>query len=500
MSLSLEFNDLDNVVSRLRSTVQDAFQNGTAIDKVEEDLFQQLMQLGNVLLGSLFKAMKDGDVGPTLEKNGRTFRRLPEKTKRTYRSIFGNFELERFAYGTRQSQAQEAVPFDEHLGLPKYSYSLLIESWVGQLSTSESYHEACSKLERILKLNIPVDSAERIVSRLGKVAASVLESQPPIDFQTEAEILVQTSDNKGVVILDEQAKTEPLPVGAPSNTKGPKPNQKRMACMAGVYTIDKNPRTPEQVLDLLFHSKDAEPLVGKPPRPANPRYFARLTMVDGQGKQIGKSAEEQAQQWMTSNTIRRHEQGKTIVVMHDGQPSLWEQSVNYQEGWDTIDILDLLHVIPRIWDAGKILEPKSLEKFVRERIWLILTGGVGLVLMGLRRMTTTRDLTKEQREDMNKIINYLSNNKSRMDYGVYLSQGLPIATGFIEGACRHVIKDRLERSGMRWTREGAQSMLSLRCIEASDIWDPLMTEYRVEALSHHGKRNNYYAELAGTAA
>lgn len=71
MSLSLEFDDLDNVVSRLRSTVQDAFQNGTAIDKVEEDLFQQLMQLGNVLLGSLFKAMKDGDVGPTLEKNGR---------------------------------------------------------------------------------------------------------------------------------------------------------------------------------------------------------------------------------------------------------------------------------------------------------------------------------------------------------------------------------------------------------------------------------------------
>ena len=87
-----------------------------------------------------------------------------------------------------------------------------------------------------------------------------------------------------------------------------------------------------------------------------------------------------------------------------------------------------------------------------------------------------------------------------MDYGVYLSQGLPIATGFIEGACRHVIKDRLERSGMRWTREGAQSMLSLRCIEASDIWNPLMTEYRVEALSHHGKRNNYYAELAGIPA
>jgi len=168
--------------------------------------------------------------------------------------------------------------------------------------------------------------------------------------------------------------------------------------------------------------------------------------------------------------------------MHDGQKSLWEQEKDYQQGWNKIEILDLLHLIPRIWSAAKILAPDSVEKFVKEKLLTILMGGIGIILMGFRRMTTTRKLSKSQKEAMRTIINYLETNKSRMKYGEYLAAGLPIATGFIEGACRHVIKDRLERTGMRWTRVGAQSMLNLRCIEASEIWEPLMEEYRSVAL------------------
>ena len=58
-----------------------------------------------------------------------------------------------------------------------------------------------------------------------------------------------------------------------------------------------------------------------------------------------------------------------------------------------------------------------------------------------------------------------------MRYGEYLAAGYPIATGVIEGACRHVVKDRMERSGMRWTREGAQNLLHLRCLKASGLWN-----------------------------
>ena len=79
----------------------------------------------------------------------------------------------------------------------------MLESWVGQLSTSESYQEACYKLERILKLKVHVDSAQGMVERLGKSATSVLDSQPPIEVAIEAEVLVQTSDNKGIVMRNE---------------------------------------------------------------------------------------------------------------------------------------------------------------------------------------------------------------------------------------------------------------------------------------------------------
>ena len=54
----------------------------------------------------------------------------------------------------------------------------------------------------------------------------------------------------------------------------------------------------------------------------------------------------------------------------------------------------------------------------------------------------------------------------------------------------------LERTGMRWTRVGAQSMLNLRCIEASEIWEPLMEEYRSVALHYDGGRKNYNEELS----
>ena len=62
-----------------------------------------------------------------------------------------------------------------------------------------------------------------------------------------------------------------------------------------------------------------------------------------------------------------------------------------------------------------------------------------------------------------------------MRYGEYLAAGYPIASGVIEGACRHVVKDRLERTGMRWTVEGAQAMLQLRCIAINQQWDSFTT-------------------------
>jgi hypothetical protein len=224
-----------------------------------------------------------------------------------------------------------------------------------------------------------------------------------------------------------------------------------------------------------------------------------VSTVDKNGQPTGKSAEERAQVWMARATITRRKPGQPLVIMHDGQTSLWELADQYHQGWDKIDILDLLHVIPRIWDAGKILHPEALETFVKERLTLILLGGVGMVISGLKRMTSMHELSLADRRKMDTITNYLENNRSRMKYDEYLLAGLPIATGFIEGACRHVIKDRLERTGMRWTRQGAQTMLTLRCIEASRLWAPLMNKYRTQTLEYRGGRRNYFDVLCTAA-
>jgi len=96
-----------------------------------------------------------------------------------------------------------------------------------------------------------------------------------------------------------------------------------------------------------------------------------------------------------------------------------------------------------------------------------------------------------------------------MKYHEYLATGCPIATGVIKGACRHFVKDRLERSGMRWTTEGAEAMLTLRSITASEAWNKfqnychrpsiLHAEHagRAVTLDCRGRRQNARIRAAG---
>jgi len=99
--------------------------------------------MGHAVLGSMFQSVGSGDVGPTLERPQFTkpLIRYPEPSTRTYRSIFGDFSLPRYRYGKASSQKALAIPFDEQVGLPANRFSLLLESWVSQLSTSETFRD-----------------------------------------------------------------------------------------------------------------------------------------------------------------------------------------------------------------------------------------------------------------------------------------------------------------------------------------------------------------------
>ena len=186
--------------------------------------------------------------------------------------------------------------------------------------------------------------------------------------------------------------------------------------------------------------------------------------------------------WMSEQMDLRHrDSDKPIVCIMDGEEALWAMRDVFQADVPMIDILDLLHVTPRLWDAATLFHPKgsrAAKKFVRERVTRILYGDVTGVIRGLRRMGTTQGLRGVRGTKLRKICGYLEKNRDRMRYDEYLARGYPIASGVIEGACRHVVKDRLERTGMNWTIPGAQAMLELRCIYLTEQWDTFI-DFRV---------------------
>ncbi|HRA88226.1 MAG TPA: hypothetical protein PK992_09155 [Planctomycetaceae bacterium] len=148
----------------------------------------------------------------------------------------------------------------------------------------------------------------------------------------------------------------------------------------------------------------------------------------------------------------------------------------------TPDILDLLHVLPRVWDAAHLFEKEgttAASDFVRIQLLKVLQGQTKSVITSLRSRGTRAKLNKNKRERLAKITAFLTNNLFRMRYDEYLQNGYPIATGVIEGACRHVVKDRMERSGMRWKVPGAQAMLNLRAIRTNEDWDAFQT-FRIQ--------------------
>jgi len=89
------------------------------------------------------------------------------------------------------------------------------------------------------------------------------------------------------------------------------------------------------------------------------------------------------------------------------------------------------------------------------------------VAIGLRRAATRAQLRRHQRRPVDKAADYIENNQQRLQYDQALAQGLPIATGVIEGACRHLVKDRMDITGARWGLPRAEAILKLRSLKVS---------------------------------
>ena len=200
--------------------------------------------------------------------------------------------------------------------------------------------------------------------------------------------------------------------------------------------------------------------------------------------------------WAACDVEQRRRPGQRLVCLMDGQPSLWDTADVCLDGvpkGTRIDILDIIHVAGYIWRAAKAFHShrKNQESFVRQRLLRILKGDVQGVISGLRRMATLRRLGGDPRQEIDTVCGYFTTHVHRMRYDEYLAAGCPIATGVIEGACRHLVKDRMERSGMRWTKAHAQAMLDVRAIHQSSYWD----EFHQQRIQNDQESSRQYRNL-----
>lgn len=482
---------MESLFSDFQSCIKDSARAGTATHEFEKDIFERLMAMGHQALECFFELQGDGDVGETFTvKSGETYKRLKNRT-RGYQSIFGHFELSRAVYGTHESKKIEVVPLDARLQLPHNEHSYLLQEWSQLISVEVPFKKTMEIMKRIFPISITVDTLEQTNQSFAEHAASFrekLDEEIPkqLDKMDEEEsealkesLLVLSADGKGVPI---RHPSDAARIESHQSKRGPKPDRKRMAVVGSSYVVAPYIRTPEQVLEALFTTNaPANNDLPKRPIASHKSVVANLTReVDG--KEL--NATSATFDWLKkqSECFSGHVDTPPVVLM-DGQISLWNEIKRQMPGDEAYtEVLDLLHAISRLWDVTHVFyssDDKDKFEFMKERVLRTLDGEIKGVISGVRQMATKRNLSKSKREKMEVACRYLENNSHRMKYNKYLAQGFPIASGVIEGACLHFVKDRMERAGMQWTITGAQSMLDVRAIKLNGDWDKFI-QHRID--------------------
>jgi hypothetical protein len=457
----------------LLDLVRQASHDGQRIDTVERDLIRQLLALGHDLLALFIANQGDGDLGPTMRASeGRTLHRLPEAHARRYVSIFGEFTLSRVVYGTREGQKIECVPLDRRLGLPEGDFSYVLEDWGQRFCLKESFAEAGRSLEMLLGLDLGRRTLEQMNRAVAGYAPAFRAAIEPPCSEEEGPLMVVTADGKGVPMR------KPVPDGPQPHhrpTKGEKRNKKQMACVGAVYSIEPFVRTADDILDEVLRDKRSRDR----PVPRHKHVWAEMTReVEGQPPVTAKDG--LFCQLFDELAVRNLGRDRPVVCLMDGERSLWDaQEVYFPEA---TGVLDLFHVLERVWGVTHCIHKEGsdeAEEYVEERLRELLEGRVGEVIEEFRRSITREHLRGNKRQVVKSAIEYLENNREHLKYDEYLAAGYPIGSGVAEGACRHLVKDRLEQTGMRWTVSGAQAMLHVRALYLNDEWEDYL-EFRVE--------------------
>jgi hypothetical protein len=427
-------------------------------DQLERESERRGREVARLALQAHLDATGAGDVGEAIVIDGESGPvRLSYKRLHVRRvvSLVGEVSVRRMGYAAPGRPSIH--PLDAALRLPERCYSYELQRRLVRLAVCGPFEEAIDILAEWTGQKIPKRSAEQI---LIDVAADFdIFYQRRSDAASalgEGEILVGAIDCKGIPMVKPDGAAKIV-----RRNKGDKANKKKMATVAAVFSQPPRVRTPEEVLDSLFSTDQTRPHQ-RHPKPTDKRVWASLT--SGKDNFIADVRAEMDRR----DPHRRH----TWVMVTDGERALQRRVAANFEGVTLV--LDLLHVMEKCWKAAHALHPEGSPEataFVRERAGRILRGEVSQVVKGLRQMVTKRRLTANKAKTLRSVADYFYANRDRMRYDSYLANGWPIASGSVESTCKNLVRDRFERSGMRWCENGAEPMLKMRAVYLSGDLD-----------------------------
>lgn len=415
-----------------------------------------------------------GDVGECVNGSDGIQRSHKRNRKRILISVFGEVTIERIGYSAKGESS--LFPKDALLNLPLDSYSHGIRKLVAKEVAKNAFNEVIDTVKQTTGVTLPKRQAEILAG----IAARDFDefylqqnTEPVMQLAQQLPLIILTTDGKGVVMRREDLR-EATRKKADATThklkkrlsRGEKSHAKRMATVASVYSIEKFTRTPEEIIGEFSADKSYKT---KRPKPVAKRVWASL---EKEPETVTADIFEEA--------LRRDpKKQKTWVCLIDGDKKQLNR-VRRQAKKRKINltiIMDIIHVIEYLWKAARVFcEETSPEAatWVSEKLYCVLQGKAGHAAAGIRRSATLKNLSEKSREPIEKCAGYLLKYTPYMRYNLYLKQGFPIATGVIEGACRHLIKDRMDVTGARWSLQGAETVIKLRSLRSSgdfeDYW------------------------------
>lgn len=407
-------------------------------------------------------------------------------------SVFGGVTVWRLAYQCPGTAC--LCPLDGALNLPKGLHSYGIRRLVALNAAKESFDQVVSDLEERTGVRVHKRQAEQL-AQASAVDFERFYVLGPVDPNTVSPTahIVLNFDGKGIVMREQDLRKLTRRKAAKAKhklekrrSKGEKSNRKRMAEVAVVYAVEPFVRDAEDVVRELRPVRDVKK---RRPRPTHKRVWAS---VEREVEDVIDEAFRHAR------SLDPHLERQWIVLVdgNNDQIRLIRAAIRRHQV-SVVMLCDVIHILEYLWKAAYCFHKDGSEEaqcWVTKRLRALLTGhDSSQVAAGMRRSATIRKLTGKKREAVDDCARYFIRKRKLLDYAEALRQGYPIATGVVEGACRHLIARRMDVSGAPWSLAGAEAIVKLRALWMTGDFE----QYWQYHLNREKERNHIARYLDG---